>query len=164
MDNGFDTTTTTTGCVDQTFTTDGTFTASCSASNTIGSAGPVVVDGQARRDGAGDDGGARADRDRRLVLAADGHPDRRRPGLRRRLDELPPRRRAVDSYLGPFFVASFGPHTVDFRSTDVAGNVEATKTTSWGCGLPGRGAVAGLSDFVAGLGLDNGLTTACSTA
>ena len=43
VDNGLDPSTTTTGCVNQTFATDGTFTASVPATNTIGSAGPVVV-------------------------------------------------------------------------------------------------------------------------
>ena len=31
-------------------------------------------------------------------------------------------------YLGAFFVGTFGPHTLSFRSTDAAGNVEAAKT------------------------------------
>ena len=43
-------------------------------------------------------------------------------------------------YLGPFFVGTFGPHTLEFRSTDAAGNVEDAKMESWGSDFNGSGA------------------------
>jgi hypothetical protein len=59
-------------------------------------------------------------------------------------------------YTGPFFVATFGPHTLDFRSTDVAGNAESTETVSWGSDFGAAAQIQGLSNFLAGLGLDKG--------
>jgi hypothetical protein len=61
---------------------------------------------------------------------------------------------AWTTYAGPFSITTFGPHTLDFRSTDVAGNVETTKTTSWGSDFTATQQIDGLSTFTAGLGLD----------
>jgi GH35 family endo-1,4-beta-xylanase len=66
-------------------------------------------------------------------------------------------------YAGPFFVATYGPHTLDFRSTDAAGNAEATETVSWGSDVDAAAQLQGLSDFVGGLGLDKGLTNDLQT-
>ena len=63
---------------------------------------------------------------------------------------------AWTAYMGPFFVATYGPHTLDYRSTDAAGNVEVFKTVSWG-NDPALDQIAGLTAFVASLGLDKGL-------
>ena len=60
-------------------------------------------------------------------------------------------------YTGTFSIVTYGPHTLDFRSTDVAGNVEATKTTSWGSDFTVDQQIDGLSDFTASLGLDKQL-------
>ena len=93
------------------------------------------ADGQDRPDRAGDDRDADADPDRRLVLAADGRAAARWTGRSARAS----RRSTTASTAArgrctpaPFFIATFGPHTLDYRATDVAGNVEATKTESWG--------------------------------
>ena len=62
-------------------------------------------------------------------------------------------------YLGPFQVLTFGPHTLDYRSTDAAGNVEATKTVSWGSDFTAADQLAGLSRLVTSFGLEKGLST-----
>jgi len=61
-------------------------------------------------------------------------------------------------YTGSFFVESFGPHTLNFRSTDAAGNIEDTKTVSWGTSFDAQAQLSGLSQFLGGMGLNNGLT------
>jgi hypothetical protein len=65
---------------------------------------------------------------------------------------------AWTTYTGSFFIASFGPHTLEYRSTDNAGNVEATKTISWGSDFSAPAQINGLSDFVTSLRLEKGLT------
>ena len=60
-------------------------------------------------------------------------------------------------YSGPFFIATFGPHTLAYRATDVAGNVEATKTESWGTDFDAGEQLDGLSDFIDRLGLEKSL-------
>ncbi len=60
-------------------------------------------------------------------------------------------------YTGTFSIVTYGPHTLDVRSTDAAGNVEATKTTSWGSDFTVDQQIDGLSDFTASLGLDKQL-------
>jgi hypothetical protein len=58
------------------------------------------------------------------------------------------------TYTGPFAITTFGPHTLAFRSTDNAGNVEATKTTSWGSDFTPTQQIDGLSAYLNGLGAD----------
>jgi hypothetical protein len=65
---------------------------------------------------------------------------------------------AWTTYTGPFLVATYGPHTLDVRSTDNAGNVETGNTTTWGSDFTAAQQLDGLSTFVAGLGLDKGVT------
>ena len=157
VDNGLDTTTTTTGCVNQTFSTDGTFTASCSASNTVGSAGPVVV--TVKRDATAPQTTATlaptpigAWYSPRTVTLTAGDATSGVASTSYRLDGGP-----WTAYTGPFFVATFGPHTLEFRSTDSAGNVEADKTVSWGANSRPLEQIAGLSSLVTSFGLDKGL-------
>src|SRR5262249_7851325 len=57
------------------------------------------------------------------------------------------------TYAGPFLVASFGPHTLEHRSVDRAGNFEAVKSVSWGSGVWASAQLAGLSAFVTSLGV-----------
>jgi hypothetical protein len=63
-------------------------------------------------------------------------------------------------YTTPFSVDSFGPHTLDVRSTDFAGNVESGNTTSWGSEFTAAEQIDGLSAFTASLGLDPKLAKA----
>jgi hypothetical protein len=114
-----------TGCVDQSFTTDGSTTVSCTATNSAGTAGPVSVTVKvdktnptstgtltpAIRNGwyasptltlAGDDGsGSGIDR---ITYSLDGGPNQ--------------------TYTGPISGFSTGNHFVRFSATDVAGRVE----------------------------------------
>ena len=158
VDNGLDTTTTTTGCVNQTFSTDGTFTASCAATNTIGSAGPVVV--TVKRDATAPSTTVSlvptplgAWYSPRTVTLPASDATSGVASTSYRLDGG-----AWTTYTGSFFIASFGPHTLEYRSTDNAGNVEATKTISWGSDFSAPAQLAGLSDFVTSLRLEKGLT------
>jgi hypothetical protein len=64
------------------------------------------------------------------------------------------------TYTGPFLVDAHttgGPHTVAFRSTDRAGNVEAVQTISWTETATPAEELDGLSDLVDRLGLDPAL-------
>ncbi|HZS23871.1 MAG TPA: M1 family aminopeptidase, partial [Gaiellaceae bacterium] len=118
---------TATGCVDQSFTTDGSFTVSCTATNSAGTAGPVSVTVKvdktnpvssgtltpAERNGwyasptltlTGDDGsGSGIDH---ISYSLDGGP--------------------FNTYTGPISGFSTGNHFVRFFATDVAGRVEST--------------------------------------
>jgi hypothetical protein len=60
-------------------------------------------------------------------------------------------------YTAPFPITSFGPHALDVRSTDAAGNVESGNTTSWGSDFTAGQQLAGLAAFTASLGLDRPL-------
>jgi hypothetical protein len=150
-----------TGCADETFATDGTFTRSCTASNVVGKTGPVSV--TVRRDATAP------------TTTATLSPTAVGAWYSPRTVTLPSSDGAVGSgvasteysvdggpwkpYTGPFFVATFGPHTLLFRSTDAAGNVEATKTVSWGSDFTAAEQLDGLAAFVTSLGLDRSLTT-----
>jgi len=61
-------------------------------------------------------------------------------------------------YTGPFFVATFGPHTLVFQTTDLASNVEAAKTVSWGSDFPAAAQIAALTNLVQSYRLDKNLT------
>ena len=151
-------TVTKTGCVDETFSIDGTFTRSCTASNAVGTAGPVEV--TVHRDATAPVTTATLTptavgewySPRTVTLTGDD------PTSGVATTEYSVDGGAWTPYTGPFFIASFGPHTLSYRSTDVAGNVEATKTESWGTSFDAAAQIAGLSSFVGGLGLDKGLT------
>jgi hypothetical protein len=161
VDNGLDATTTTTGCLDRSFTTDGTFTESCSATNAVGSAGPVTV--TVKRDATvpattvtltptpiGPWYSARTVE----LTATDPGSGSGVATTSYRLDGGP-----WTAYTAAFAVTAFGPHSLEVRSTDAAGNVEAATTTSWGADVTAADQLAGLSGFVAGLELDKGLAT-----
>ena len=62
------------------------------------------------------------------------------------------------AYASPFFIGTFGPHTLRFRSSDAAGNDEAAKSVSWGA-VTASEQLTGLGDFVSRLGLEPGLGT-----
>ena len=64
---------------------------------------------------------------------------------------------AWTAYAGPFAVTSFGPHTLRFRSSDRAGNVEDARSVSWGA-FTAAEQLAALSDLVGTFGLDRRLT------
>jgi hypothetical protein len=156
VDNGLDPSTTTTGCVNQTFSTDGTFTVSCTASNPVGTAGPVAV--TVKRDATAPQSTATltptavgAWYSPRSVMLSASDPTSGVASTSYRLDGG-----AWTPYTGPFLVVSYGPHTLDYRSTDAAGNVENAKTVSWG-NDPVLDQIAGLSAFVSSLGLDKSL-------
>jgi predicted acyl esterase len=149
-----------TGCVDETFGTDGTFTRSCTATNAVGSTGPVTV--TVRRDATAPITTATLTptpigawySPRTVSLSgADGVIGSGVSSTEYRLDGG-----LWTPYAGPFFVATFGPHTLEFHSTDAAGNVEAIKTESWGTEFTIAEQLAGLSDFVGRLDLDKRLT------
>src|SRR3954447_1108463 len=63
------------------------------------------------------------------------------------------------TYTGSFLIATGGPHTLQFRSTDVATNLETTESVSWGTDYTVAQQIAGLSGFLASLGIDHGLAT-----
>jgi Peptidase family M1 domain len=160
VDNGLDSTTTTTGCVSQTFSTDGTFTVSCSASNTIGASGPVSL--TIKRDATAPTTTATLTptsigewySPRTVTLnPTDPTTGSGVASTSYRLDAGP-----LTPYTGSFFVATFGPHVLTFSSTDAAGNVETTKTVSWGSNFNAAAQLAGLSALVTSFGLDKGLT------
>lgn len=151
VDDGGDPLTATDGCVDRSFTTDGALTASCSATNTIGSASAVV---NVKRDATppvtsaslaatpvGEWFSART-----VTLTATDATSGVATTLYR-VDGGPWTR-----YASPFVVTSFGPHTLEFSTTDKAGNVEAVKSVSWGSGPSASAQLAGLSGFVSSLG------------
>jgi hypothetical protein len=156
VDNGLDPGTTLTGCVDQTFSTDGTFTVSCSATNATATTGPVTV--TVKRDATAPQTTAvltptsiGAWYSPRTVTLSGSDATSGVSSTSYRLDGGP-----WTPYIGPFQVVTFGPHTLEYRSTDVAGNVEATKSVSWG-NDPATEQLAGLSAFVSSLGLDKSL-------
>ena len=100
-----------------------------------------------------------ADRDRRLVLATNGHADSAdRPDVGRRVDELPPRRRAVDAVHGPVLRrdvrAAHARLPLDRRGRERRGDQDR----ELGLELPGLGADSrACPAFVTSLGLDKGL-------
>jgi len=165
VDNGLDATTSLDGCAYRSFTADGTFTESCSAANTAGRAGPVTV--TVKRDASPPATAVTLTptpvgawySPRTVVLTpTDGAGASGVASTSYRLDGG-----AWTPYGGPFAVTTFGPHSLEVRSADVAGNVEAARTTTWGADFTAVEQLAGLSSFVAGLGLDKGLTAALQT-
>ena len=154
-----------TGCVDETFSTDGTFTRTCTVANAVGTTCPVSV--TIHRDATAPTTSAL------LTPTAVGAWYSPRTVTLSSTDSaggsgVTATEYSIDGgdwtpYLGPFLVATFGPHTLQFRSTDAAGNVETEKTESWGSDFTAAEQLAGLAGFVSGLGLDKDLTRTCST-
>ncbi len=121
-----------TGCVDETFTTDGTFTRSCSATNLLGSSPTDTVTVQ--RDAtapvttlttspASPDGtnGWFKSSPKLFLAVADGTSGV--ASTTYSLDGGPPQ-----PYTGPVSGFADGTHTFTFHSSDNAGNVEPTQT------------------------------------
>ncbi len=125
--------TTKTGCADETFSTDGTFTRSCTAANVVGTAGPVSV--TVKRDttaptitasvsGTPGLGGYRPANPTVTLNAVDATS-----GIA--LTEYSLDGGPFQPYTAPFVVAGDGLHTVDFRTTDNAGWSSATDSVSF---------------------------------
>jgi predicted acyl esterase len=130
-DNGAETTKT--GCVDETFSTDGTFTRSCTATNVVGTTGPVEA--TVKRDTAAPTvsanvsgtpglGGYRPANPTVTLTAADATSGIAR--IEQSLDGEP-----FQTYSAPFVVSGDGPHTVDYRAIDNAGHTSDTGSVSF---------------------------------
>ncbi len=125
--------TTKTGCADETFSTDGVFARSCTATNAAGTAGPVSV--TVKRDttapaitanvsGTPGLGGYRPANPTVTLNAVDATS-----GIA--LTEYSLDGAAFQTYTGGFLVTGDGAHTVDFRTTDNAGWSSPTGSTSF---------------------------------
>ena len=147
-----------TGCVDEMFTTDGTFTRSCTAERRrLGR--PRVGHREAGRDGADERCDADAHAGRRLVLAADGDARGRR--RRRRLGRRGDRYRVDGGPWTPYLAVprrdlrtAHARVPLDRRSGQRRGDEDGDVGNVFT--VPDQ--LAGLGAFVAGLGLDKGLT------
>jgi hypothetical protein len=129
-------TVTNTGCVDETITTDGTFTPSCTATNSIGTAGPQTLTIQ--RDAtppvtqasvspvAPDGEGGWYVTPVTVALDAGDNGASGVSATRYSLDGGP-----WSEYAAPVAVSTDGTHVVEYAATDVAGNVEATKSITF---------------------------------
>ncbi len=122
-----------TGCADETFSTDGNFTRSCTATNVVGSAGPVSVN--VKRDttaptitanvsGTPGLGGYRPANPTVTLVPVDATS-----GIA--LTEYSLDSGPFQPYTAGFVVSGDGPHTVDFRTTDNAGWMSATGSVSF---------------------------------
>ena len=117
-----------TGCVDQTFSTDGSFTVSCTATNSAGTAGPVSVtvkvDKTNPTSSATLSPAIRNGWYARPTLTLTGND-----GSGSGIDHLSYKidgEAAWHTYTGPLSGFSTGNHFVQFFATDVAGRVEPT--------------------------------------
>jgi hypothetical protein len=129
-------TVTKTGCADETITTDGEFTPSCTVTNSVGTAGPQTF--TIKRDATppvtlgGVSPVAPDGQDEWYVtpvtvtLDADDNGASGVASTRYSLDGG-----AWSDYTAPFVVPTDGPHVVQYAATDVAGNVEATKSLAF---------------------------------
>ncbi|HEX9823689.1 MAG TPA: CocE/NonD family hydrolase [Actinomycetota bacterium] len=121
------------GCGDETFDADGELTRTCTATNAAGSSGPVSE--TVRRDAtppvteavtspAAPDGDAGWYRTAPSITLAADDPTSGAGGTEYRLDGAPD----WSPYTGPIEMTGDGTHTLEYRSTDVAGNVEAPRS------------------------------------
>jgi hypothetical protein len=152
------------GCVDETVSTDGTYDRPCGVTVTTTATGAVVADSGLVSETFKLDATAPSTTATLTPTAIGAWYSPRTVTLDAQdatsgvaSTEYPVDGGAWTEYSGPFFVATYGPHSLDFRSTDVAGNVEATENVSWGSDFDASEQIQGLSDFLAGMGLEKGL-------
>ena len=120
---------TTTGCADETFTSDGEFTRTCEASNVAGSTGPVSV--TVKRDATPPVTTATVSpaptngwhSNPMVSLATDDGAGSGVASTEYRINGGP-----LTPYTGPFQVTGNGIRTIEFRSADHAGHLEAAKS------------------------------------